>query len=145
MCASLYRMTRTHTNSDASLAVQGRNKTFLAWCEGMLAERASQISSSCGRMHLEPFAQVPSSPCTHFTAPAILSDPQAELTMDAGSPAEQDDVHDCMCHFAGPLCSGCRPKPVHTIPAAAPAAADGRSSAAVQLVAPQIPQLHESS
>ena len=61
MCASLYRMTRTHTNthSDASLAVQGRNKTFLAWCEGMLAERASQISSSCGRMHLEPFAQVP--------------------------------------------------------------------------------------
>ena len=39
-------------------SVQVHNKVYMAWCEGMLAERISKIACSCGLIHLGPFSQV---------------------------------------------------------------------------------------
>ena len=38
--------------------LQARGKVFLAWCEGMLAERIDKTALSCGMSQLGPFAQV---------------------------------------------------------------------------------------
>ena len=87
--------------------MQARNKTFMAWCEGMLAERIGKIACSCGLTQLEPFAEV--NPlacdsclqCQEASVPASSRQSRAgpSLHVRCASLVKQDVTCDNTCRF----------------------------------------------